>query len=103
MFCFPFFIKNVFLLLCITNHRGIVLSLLLFLLYKSENNLSSYLDNTSFIAVVPTPGVRVTLAESLNLDIGKVSEWCDLWGMKLNASKSTIVSRSRTMHSQSLP
>ena len=33
----------------------------------------------------------------------KVSEWCDLWGMKLNASntKTMIVSRSRTMHPQS--
>ena len=33
----------------------------------------------------------------------KVSEWCDLCGMKLNASKikSMIVSRSRTMHPQS--
>ena len=33
----------------------------------------------------------------------KVSEWCDLWGMKLNASKTEtmIVSRSRTMHPQS--
>ena len=33
----------------------------------------------------------------------KVSEWCDLLGMKLNASKTKtmIVSRSRTMHPQS--
>ena len=33
----------------------------------------------------------------------KVSEWCDLWGMKLNSSKTKtmIVSRSRTMHIQS--
>ena len=31
----------------------------------------------------------------------KVSEWCDLWLMKLNASKNIIVSRSRTMHPQS--
>ena len=33
----------------------------------------------------------------------KVSEWCDLWGMKLNASKTEtmIVSRSRTRHLQS--
>ena len=32
-----------------------------------------------------------------------VSEWCDLWGMKLNASKTKtmIVSRSRTMYPQS--
>ena len=33
----------------------------------------------------------------------KVSEWCDLWGMKFNASKAKtkIASRSRTMHPQS--
>ena len=33
----------------------------------------------------------------------KVSEWCDLCGMKLNASKikTMIVSRSRTIHPQS--
>ena len=33
----------------------------------------------------------------------KASEWCDLWGMKLNASKTKtmIVSMSRTMHPHS--
>ena len=33
----------------------------------------------------------------------KASEWCDLWGMKLNANKTKtmIVSRSHTMHPQS--
>ena len=33
----------------------------------------------------------------------KVSEWCDLWGVKLNTSKTKtmIVSRSRTMHPKS--
>ena len=33
----------------------------------------------------------------------KVNEWCDLWEMKLNASKTKtmIVSRSRTMRPQS--
>ena len=38
-------------------------------------------------------------------DLGRVSEWCDLWGIKLNASKTKtmIVSRSRTMHLQSPP
>ena len=38
------------------------------------------------IAVVLSPGVRVTVAESLNLDLGKVSMLCDFWGMTLNAS-----------------
>ena len=38
-------------------------------------------------------------------DLRRVSEWCDLWGMKLNASKTKtmIVSRSRTMHPQPPP
>ena len=57
------------------------------------------------MAVVKSPGVRVAVAESLILDLGRVSEWCDLWGMKLNASKTKtiIVSRSSTTHPQSLP
>ena len=49
--------------------------------------------------------VRVTVAESRIRDLGRVSKWCDLWGMKLNASKTKtmIVSRSRTMHLLSPP
>ena len=37
--------------------------------------------------------------------INRVSEWCDLWGMKLNASTTNtmIVSMSGTMHPQSPP
>ena len=60
---------------------------------------------TTLMAVVPSPGVRVTVAESLIRDLGRVSEWCDLWVMKLNASKTMtmIVSRSRTMHPQAPP
>ena len=52
------------------------------------------------MAVVTSPGVRVTIAKSLIRYHGRVSEWCNLWGMKLNASKTKtmIVSRSRTMH-----
>ena len=57
------------------------------------------------MAVVPSPGARVTVAESLNRDLIRVNTWCDLWGMKLNVSKTktVIVSRSRTMHPQSPP
>ena len=66
---------------------------LLFLLYTSEifsilkNKLIGYADYSTLIAVVPSPGIRVTVAEFLSRDLVKVSEWCDLWGMKLNASK----------------
>ena len=84
---------------------------LLFLVYTSElfsileNKLIGYADDSTLMAVVPSTGVRVAVAESLIRDLGRVSEWCDLWGMKLNASKTktTIVSRSHTMHSQAPP
>ena len=57
------------------------------------------------MAVLPSSRVSVTVVESLIRHLGRVSEWCDLWGIQLNASKTktTIVSRSRTMHSQSPP
>ena len=57
------------------------------------------------MAVVPSPGARVTVAVSLNRDLVRVNAWCDLWGIKLNTSqtKTMIVSRSRTMHPQSPP
>ena len=68
---------------------------LLFLLYTSElfsileNKLISYGDDSTLMAVVRSPGVRVAVAESLIRDLGRVSEWCDLWGMKLNPPKVT--------------
>ena len=84
---------------------------LLFFTYSSElfsillNKLIGYDNDFTLIAIVPSAGVRVTVAESLSHDLVKDSELCDLWGMKLNASKTKnmIVSRSRTMHPQSPP
>ena len=89
--------------------QGSVLGLLLLLQYTSElfsilkNKLISYADDSTLIAVVPFPGVRVTVVESLSRDLVKVSEWYDLCGMKLNASetKTMIVSTSGTIHPQS--
>ena len=71
---------------------GSVLGPLLFILYTSErysileNKLIDFTDDSTLMAVFPSPGVEVTTAESLIRDRGRVSEWCDLWGMKLNAS-----------------
>ena len=67
--------------------------------------LISYADDSTLLAAVLSPGVRVAVAESLISDLGRVSEWCDLWGVKLNVSKTKtmMVSRSRTMHPQSPP
>ena len=59
--------------------QGTVLGPLLFLLYTSElfyileNKLISHADDHTTIAVVPSPGVRVTVAESLSSDLVKVS------------------------------
>ena len=68
-----------------------------------ENKLIGYADDSTLIAVVPSPGLRFAVPESLSGDLVKVNEWCDLWRMKLNASKTKtmIVSRSRTMLPQS--
>ena len=86
--------------------QGSVLGPLLFLLYTSElfsileNELVGYADDSTLVAVVPSPDVRVAVSESLNRDLSRVSEWCNLCGMKLNASKTKtmIVSRSRKMY-----
>ena len=65
-----------------------------------ENKLIGYADDSTLIAVVSSPGLRVAVAESQSRDLVKVSEWCNHWGIKLNPSKTKtmIVSRSRTMH-----
>ena len=86
--------------------QGSVLGTQLFLLYTAklfsivENKLFGYSDHSTLVAVVPTPGERVAVSESMNRDLNRASVWCNLWGMKLNASKTRtmIVSRSRTVH-----
>ena len=65
----------------------------------------SVMLNSTLMAVVPSFGVRVAVAESLSRDLGRVSEWCEDWRMKLNASKTKtmIVARLRTLHPPSPP
>ena len=90
---------------------GSVLGPLLFLLYTTElfsvveNKLYGYADDSTLVAVVPSHGERVAISESMNRDLNRVSVWCNLCGMKLNASKTKnmIVSRSRTGRPQLTP
>ena len=65
-----------------------------------ENKLIWYADDSSWMAVVSSTVVRITVAESLISALGSVIELCDVRGMKLNASrtKTMIVSMSRTKH-----
>ena len=55
--------------------------------YCYSDKLIGYADDST-LTVVLSQGVRVTVSESLSRDLVKVSEWCGLWGMKLNASKT---------------
>ena len=68
------------------------------LFYIVENKLYGYADDFTLVSVVPSPGERVAVSESMNRDLNRFSVWCSIWGKKLNASKTKtmIVSRSRT-------
>ena len=74
--------------------QGSLLGQQLFLLYTAElfsiveNKLCGYADDSTLVAVVPSPGERVAVSEFMNRDLNTVSVWCNLWGMKLNRSKT---------------
>ena len=65
-----------------------------------SNPLISYADDTTLYASISSPRCRIPVAESMNLDLVKISCWCESWGMVLNPKKtlSIIFSRSRTFN-----
>ena len=91
--------------------QGSVFGTQLFLLYTAElfsiveNKLYGYADDSTLVVVVPSHGEGVAVSESTNRDLNRVSVWCNLWGMKLNASKTKtmIVSRRGKVHPQLTP
>ena len=52
-----------------------------------ENKLYGYAADSTLVSFVLSPGERVAVSESMNRDLNRVSVWCNLWGMKLNASR----------------
>ena len=91
--------------------QGSILGPLLSLLFTLEifsileNKLISYADDSTLIAVVPSPGVRVTVAESMISDLGRVSVWCDLLGDDIECEYDQDYDSPKVSHnaSQSLP
>ena len=91
--------------------HGIVLGVQSLLLYTAElfsimkNNLFGHDDDSTLVAVVPSPVQIVGVTESMNRDLNRVSVCCDLWGMKLNTRKTNtmIVSSSLTVHPKLTP
>ena len=61
------------------------------LLWKTSS--TCYADDSTLVAVVPSPAERVVVAESMNRDLNRVSVLCDLWGMKLNGRKSLLLAQ----------
>ena len=59
--------------------QGSVLGPQLYLLHTAElfsiveNKLYGYADDSTLVAVVPSPGERVAVSESMNLDLNRVS------------------------------
>ena len=63
--------------------QGSVLGPELFLLYTAEpfsivaNKIYCYADDSTLVAVVPSPGESVAVSESMNRDLNRVSVWCN--------------------------
>ena len=60
--------------------QGSVLGPLLFLLYTSvlfsilENEMIGYADDSTLIAAIPSPNARISVAQSMDRDLLKVSD-----------------------------
>ena len=57
----------------------------------------NYADDSTLFATILHSRQRPVITESLNADLARINEWCSMWNMKLNPSKTKImiVSRSR--------
>ena len=58
-----------------------------------------YAGDSTLIAAIPSPNARISVALSMDRDLLNVSNWCNMWGMKLNVgkTKTMVVSRSRSL------
>ena len=93
-------------MLCLGFPKVVCLPLgpILFVIYTADlfdivkNNLVNYADDSTLFATIENRSCRQSVADSLNRDIVRITDWCERWMMKLNPTKTKtlIVSRSRT-------
>ena len=84
--------------------QGSVLGPLLYNIYTRElanileNVFVGYADDSTLLAIIPSPKSRVMVACSLIRDLVRLQAWCTVWGMLLNLvkTKAMLLSRSRT-------
>ena len=64
-----------------------------------QNVLAGYEDDSNLLCRIPHPCDRSSVAASLNDDIAVISDWCSMWGMLVNPSKTRgmLISCSRTV------
>ena len=82
--------------------QGSVLGPLMFNIYTRdlaglfENMFFAYADDSTLLAIIPSPKARVEVARSLIRDLVKLQVWCVAWGMMLNLlkTKAMLISRS---------
>merc|ERR1711905_100256 len=85
--------------------QGSVLGPILFVIYTAdlfevvENRLVNYADDSTLYATIKRSSSRQSVAESLNKDLTRISDWCKQLMMKLNPTKTKtlIFGRSRTL------
>ena len=85
--------------------QGSVLGPTLFILFTSDmwsqvtNPLIAYADDATLFATIDSPHERESVGASLNRDLARIVDWCRIWGMKLNPSKTQAIyfTRSRTV------
>ena len=86
-----------------------VLETLLFLLYASTFFFLKcvfsigYGDDSTLLAIVSSPGVKIAVAESMNRGLGMVREWFDFWGLKLNGIKTKVACNASPGRVQCFP
>ena len=85
--------------------QGSVLGPLLYNIYTRElvnileNTFVGYADDSTLLAVIPSPKNRVEVARSLIRDMVRLHAWCKVWCMSMNLSKTKamLISRSQTL------